>query len=237
MKRKPVSQTRVSPRMQIDELLADLFDRYQDSFDKHQWPWEPQRWYELVYCVFSAVEGRFGPETRAASAVRVLMELGLLEIPVLAKAEETTSLHLGIVLERIGFSDEQASQLARALFDLAKCLDETYQGKVQLLLRDFGMELANKVLQALPLEDSLGKENASLVVMHWLQNVLNLPVLVTSPGLQTLLAETGAEVEDVLASVDERDINVALLDEILNRWVGAYPPTVWAGEQQEVMNG
>ena len=235
MKRKPVSQTRVSSEMQINELLVDLFDRYQDSFDKHQWPWELQRWYELVYCLFSAVEGRFGPETRAASAVRVLMELGLLEIPVLAKGEEKTSLHLGILLGRIGFSEEQVSQIVRALCDLAKCLDETYQGKVQLLLRTFGMELVNKILQALPLEDTLGKQNASLVVMHWLQNVLNLPVLVTSPGLQTLLAKTGAEVEDVLAAVDERDINLALLDEILNRWVSAYPPTELAGKQQEVI--
>jgi len=235
MKKKPVSQTRVSSKMPIDELLVDLFERYQDSFDKHQWPQESKRWYELVYCVFSAVEGRFGPETRAALAVRVLIELDLLEISVLAKSEETTNLHLGIVLGRIGFSEEQADQLVRALCDLAKCLDKTYQGKVQLLLRAFGMELVNNVLQALPLEDSMGKQNASLVVMHWLQNVLNLPVLVPSPGLQTLLAETGAEAEEVLAAVDELDINVALLDEILNRWVGAYPPTDRAGDQQEVI--
>jgi hypothetical protein len=231
MKQKPASHMRVSSKVQLNELLVSLFDRYQDSFDKHQWPWEPQRWYELVYCLFSAVEGRFGPETRSASAVRVLMELGLLEIPVLAKAEETTRLHLSIVLERIGFSKEQASQLVRALGDLAKCLDETYQGKVQLLLRTFGMELVNKVLQVLLLEDSLGKQNASLVVLHWLQNVLDLPVLVPSPGLQTLLAETGAEVEEVLKTVDERNINIALLDEILNRWVGTYPPQRRSGEQ------
>jgi len=234
MKRKPVSQTRVPSKVQINDLLVSIFDRYRDIFDKYQWPWELQRWYELVNCLFSAIEGRFGPETRSASAVRVLMELGLLEIPVLAKAEEKTRLHLSILLERIGFSKEQASQLVKALCELARCLNETYQGKVQLLLRTFGMELVNKVLRAMPLEDSLGKQNASLVVMHWLQNVLNLPVLVPSPGLQTLLAETGAEVEEVLAIVDGQNINVGLLDEMLNCWAGTYLPRKQAGGQQKV---
>jgi hypothetical protein len=69
----------------------------------------------------------------------------------------------------------------------------------------------------------MGEQEASLVVMHWLQNVLNLPVLVPSLGLQTLTSETGAKDEEVLAIVDERNINVALLDDILNRWVGTYP--------------
>lgn len=234
MKSKSVSQKQVPLERRIDELLVDLFDRYQDTFEHHQWPWETQRWHELVYCLLSAVEGRFGSDTHSASAVRVLMELGLLEIPLLAKAEETTSLHLSIVLERTSFSHEQARQLVRALFDLAKCLDEMYQGKVQLLLRTSGMELVDQVLQALPLEDTLGKQNASLVVMHWLQNVLNLPVLVPSPGLKALLAETGAKSEEILAAVDELNINIALLDEILNRWVSSYPIKKRTGEQQEV---
>lgn len=234
MKTGAVSHRRVPPKKQIDELLIDLFDRYQDSFDKYQWPWELQRWYELVYCLFSTVEGRFGPNTRSASAVHVLVELGLLDIPALARAGETTRQHLRMVLERTGFSGEQAGQLVETLSGLAKYLDETYQGKVQLLLRAFGLEMVDKVLQALPLEDSLGTQNASLVVTHWLQNVLNLPVLVLSPGLQTLLAETGAGMEEVLAVVDEQNINTALLDEILNRWAGAYPPVKQAGEQREV---
>lgn len=233
MKKVPGSGTQTPPEIQMNELLVDLFDRYQDSFDKHQWAWERQRWYELVYCLFSAVEGRHGPETRASSAVRVLMELGLLEIPVLADAEEDTTLHIAIALERIGFFEEQARQIVNALCDLASCLDEMYQGKVQLLLRAFGMELVDRVNKVLPLKDALGEQHASLVVMHWLQNVLNLPVLVSSPGLKTLLEQTGSEVEDVLEAVDEQDINVALLDEILNRWAGAYPPAELAGKQQE----
>jgi hypothetical protein len=223
MKNKPVLQKRFSSKVESNELLISLFDRYQDSFDKYQWPWEVQRWYELVYCLFSVVENRFGPETFSARAASVLVELGLLEIPALAKADEKTRLHISIVLERIGFSKEQINLMVRALCDLAKYLEETYHGKIQLLLREFGMEIVNKILGNLPLSDTMGEQEASLVVMHWLQNVLNLPVLVPSLGLQTLTSETGAKDEEVLAIVDERNINVALLDDILNRWVGTYP--------------
>lgn len=235
MDREPGSQVQVSPRTQVDELLVDLFDRYQDSFDKYQWPWEAQRWYELVYCVLSAVEGRFGPETRSASTVRVLMELGLLEIPTVAEAAATTRRDIRMVLERLGFSEEKANRLVRTLCVLAERLHETYEGKVQRLLRTVGTELADEVIKQLPLEEPLGTEKASLAVRHWLQNVLNLPILVASPGLQALLRETGAGIDDVLTAVDELDINVALLDEILNRWVEGHPYAEWAGEQREVV--
>jgi hypothetical protein len=234
MKRKLATQKSNPAKIRINELLVDLFDRYRDSFDQQQWPWETQRWYNLVYCLLSAVEGRFGLGTYADSAVRVLIELNLLDIPTLAKADETTRLHLGMVLERTDFSREQTTQLVNTLCELAKCLDEKYQGKVQLLLRSVGMEMVNRVIGALPLEKLLDKQNASLVVTHWLQNVLDLPVLVPSHGLQALLAETGAEAEEVLAVADELNINIARLDEILNQWVGAYPPKKRVGEQPEV---
>lgn len=234
MKSKSVLKKKVSSERHIEELLVDLFDRYEDTFEQYQWPRETQRWYELVYCLISAVENRFGPDTHSASAVRVLMELGLLDIPLLAKAEETTGQQLRIVLERLSFSGEQAKQLARALFDLAKCLDDKFQGRVQILLRTFSIMMVDQVIQTLPLKNTLGKEKASLAVMHWLQNVLNLPVLVPSPGLKALLAETGAKSEEVLAAADKLNVNVALVDEILNRWIGDYPSQKPTGEPQEM---
>ncbi len=222
MKSKSVTAEGEAKEAQVTELLVDLFDRYHDTFMEHQWPREVQRWHELVYCLFSAVENKFGPDTRSASGVRVLMELGLLDIPLLAKAEAKTRQQLSIVLERVGFPGEQAGQLVTALCDLAKRLQEKYQGRVQLLLRTYGTDMAAQVRQALPLERTLGQENASLVVTHWLQNVLNLPILVPSPGLKALLAETGATPEEVLAAADELNVNVALVDELLNRWTEAY---------------
>jgi hypothetical protein len=55
-------------------------------------------------------------------------------------------------------------------------------------------------------------------------------MLVDSPCLKALCGTMKAAPADVLKVADQLDINAALVDEILNRWAGAYPTQRAAGE-------
>ena len=214
-------------RDKIRELLVDLFEMYEPSFDEYQWPWENQRWYELVFCLLAAVEGQYGPDSPAATATRVLVDLDLLDVPVLAanqaaegSAADSDSYlaHLAVVLQRSGFAPDQVDRLLPALCAAASAVQEKHGGKVQAALRVHSKLLIDRLTEELSLAPHLGAENAHLAITNWLQNVMNVPVPVPSKGLTAFCQRTGAQPADVIKMVDELDINVALLDEVLNQW-------------------
>ena len=215
----------------VREKLLDIFETYQDTFQKHQWPLEIHRWYELVRCVLSAVEGRFDPHNRATNTTKLLIDMELLDIPLLAKcsrdaSEESASQvrsDIHTVLRRTGYDLDQANNIGTALCALARAVEDKCQARIQALLREQCVGLVGNILEQFPLDGAIGTKAARLAITHWLQNVLNLPILVDSPGLQAICKQMNANPSDVLEAADQLDINAALLDEILNRWFYAYP--------------
>jgi len=212
----------------VRDLLVDLFEKYESSFGKYQWPWENQRWFELVFCILSTIDEDYSADSKAALATRVLVDLGLLDIHSLAESITTDgksdysnpyAMHFRSVLERVGFEAKEINQVFTTICETAKTLEQSYKGKIQILLRHHTDQIVNQLSKVLHLSHYLGEKNSRITILRWLQNILNIPILVPSQGLSVLCETTGKKPEDVLAIVDDLDINVALLDEVLNRWV------------------
>jgi hypothetical protein len=210
MTEKTLEQKDLGVENELRERLLELFETYQDSFDQHQWPLEVHRWYEFVRCILSAVEGRFDSQNNASSATRLLIEMGLLDIAALAGCYRNTSdeehkqvrIDIHTVLRRCGFDSEQSERIVTALCAVALVVEERYQARIQELLRKQAIGVVENILELVPLDDAIGQESARLAVTHWLQNVLNLPILVNSPGLQALCKDMEVFPDDVLPQIN-----------------------------------
>ena len=222
-----------SSRGAADKLLAELFDRYSEAFEAMQWPWEESRWQRLVYCLLAAEAEEWGPSSRADRATAVLVELDLVRVSRLAKADDSLRSDIHAVLRRTGFSDDSTSRIVRTLVRLAQLLIADYRGRIQRLLREVGATIVGDVKDRLHLHDELDDARADLVVTHWLQDVLNLPVLVPSPGLSAFSSETGLDRAAIEEEFDEHGLNVALADEMLGRWLLARTRSQGASEVSE----
>ena len=201
------------------KLIENLFERYGETFEGMQWPWEESRWQRLVYNLLAGVSGEWGSSSKAARATEVLVNLDLIRLSGLAKADDSMRRDIETVLRRVRFSAEAIGEVVPALVRIARFVAEEYRGRIQRLLREAGSNVIREMNDRLPLRAELGDERAELVVTHWLQDVLNLPVLVSSPGLSRFAAETGLDLAAIEDEFDEYGLNVALADEMLGRWL------------------
>lgn len=201
---------------ELRRVLSELMADNEDAFERSQWPWETHRWYQLAYGVMAAVEGRRHPDDVSTAALGALLELELLDVERLAAPSwPVEDAHLmELVLIRKGFSSGDTQTIMNALRSLAIWVQTSWDGRIQRYLRRLGNELIDRVTDELPLEP-LKHEQASLAVTHWLQDVLDVPVLIDSPPLAALLKRTGCDRSDALSVLDELDANAALADEIL----------------------
>jgi hypothetical protein len=190
------------------------------------WPWESQRWTELVFCVFSASTG---PEV-APEAVREathLLEKGhLIDIQVLGgldpsgggkDAAHPTLAAMQVILKNYGFSEEEIHLAVSVLCRLAAGMKAKFDGKVQKCLRKYGMAMLKEIERdfAVPASDG---EPAQRAIALWLQNVLNLPLAVPDEISEKACALLQTDYPTLIRAADEIDVNVALLDNVLRSY-------------------
>jgi hypothetical protein len=56
------------------------------------------------------------------------------------------------------------------------------------------------------------------IVAHWLQRSLDLPIPLPSPGFRLPASGRYAAMDDIVAVADRLDLNVAIVDEFLDRY-------------------
>ena len=121
------------------------------------------------------------------------------------------------ILARQGYAEEEARTIVITICQAARSLQDAYDGKIQKYLRWYG----EKMLAELPQHFSfsrLSAEDARYAFTHWLQNVVNMPVLLSEPMVDALCREFDVTVDDLAAIADQNNINTAFIDD----WAADY---------------
>lgn len=200
------------------DILGDLFQQYDPPLDRFQWPVESMRWNELVYSIFATV----GSERSARTAARALSQLNLLEIDKLAAVTDPPAptdrgRTIRAILMEAGFEKTDADQALSAIVEAARMVQTDLDGKVQRALRLAGRAMREEIKARFHF-DALDEETASRAITRWLQTVLNLPVYLETESGRAFCEEMDLTTEELIAAADGLDINVAIVDELLERW-------------------
>jgi hypothetical protein len=211
----------------VDDLIADLLQRYEVPASRYSWPEEDARWEELVFCLLAHIGAPDVPPEAARSASNVLAELGLLQIDELAalatSSRPADSSHrildiIRAVLQRKGYAQGQDERGLVALCELASSFVHQHDGKVQRYLRLYGQRMLDELgdhVRAGPLSDA----DIRYIFTHWLQNVLNMPICLSTSAVQEFCAANNVSLGELVDAADRQDLNLALLDDLVAEYV------------------
>jgi hypothetical protein len=59
----------------------------------------------------------------------------------------------------------------------------------------------------------MSEEDTRHAFAHWLQNVLNMPVVLSHPSVKALCEKFGIGIEELVDIADRNDVNLALVDD------------------------
>jgi len=212
-----VQEAKGHSREEVIHILNDLFEDYQPSLEKYQWPRESMRWYDLTFCILEI----WSSKEVAHAATKALLELRLLDVEKLARLSNTsesisssrTQLILGI-LQEAGFKEKASEQALTTLIEAAKTIQTKCDGKVQQLLRKEGEKIIRNVAAFFGFS-ALDDQSTRQTITRWLQNVLNLPVYLETESTNAFCAEINTDATEIIAAADELDINIAIVDELI----------------------
>lgn len=194
----------------VVDKLANLFDVYKPELTKYQWPLESHRWTEFAFAV---LEQHSSPAA-AAKASRVLLELGLLDLGIVHDLTEGDETLVRSVLVRCGFDDVEASAAVAQVAGVADLIAERYSGKLQLLLR----EVAEGAIQQVATNLTTADADVRPATERWLQEVLNLPILVTNPAVRRFCEAHDISSDELIIAADRLDLNLAIVDDLIDWW-------------------
>lgn len=207
-----------------EEILLALYTRFAASLPRTLWAWEQERWHELVFALLAASAGlQVHPDT-VRRLTGVLADLHVLDVNELAEChpdETGTSTEPSLVttlryhLEKVGFFADQARSATAAICQAAAALQQNYEGKIQLYLRQQGQRLVDDLAGALGLSDFAP---ATKALALWSQNTLNLPVPVSDAFTAAACNDLETTYERLVEAADRLNINVALLDDALRAY-------------------
>lgn len=205
----------------IQDFMLEEFARFAPTLDRYQWPWEKARWHELVFCLMAKIDDSSAAAAIARETTEIFADLDLLEIGALAKLvsdkgepdyqEPQLSLMLGI-LERQGYDEEEAKTAVATICQAARALQQGFDGKAQKYLRKYGELMLAEVPKNFSFS-RMSEEDTRYAFAHWLQNVLNMPVALSHPSVQTLCEKFGIGIEELVHISDHNDVNLALVDD------------------------
>lgn len=223
-KTKKSSQDKVA---ELQAFVLELYQLYEGSLDSYLWPWEVARWYELVYCFIVQIGSSEIPTDDAYRIVSTLAELNLLEIDALAAfvkeggKPDLSEPDLVLVLEvltRLGLSSDKATAVLVTICEAAAGFQGQYQGKVQRFLRKYGSLMIKDLGDTLSFS-KLSTEDTEVTLTHWLQNVINMPLILSESKLEVLCTGLEVTMTDLVDAVDDLDLNLTLVDDLLFSWI------------------
>jgi hypothetical protein len=208
------------------QLLLGLYRAHEPTFDEHLWPWETQRWHELVFCILTTVaKPEVSPEA-IREVTRVLGWANLLDIEVLGDSnptdsEEKASDHILIAIETVllntGFTSAEAQVATRSICEAARGFKQQFEGKVQKFLRHCGSLILDQVKENFSFSQ-LSAAEATRAFSLWFQNTLNMPLPTPDPISDEACELLHMDYASLVKAADEVDANVALLDNVLRAY-------------------
>ena len=201
-------------------VLKKLFADYASKLGDHAWPWETARWYELVFCLLTAIGEPRVLSTTARHVTNRMAELGLLEVKALARLHDTGNAASGephfvtlvTTLERAGYSGPDARLAVSAICEAAHGLESHYGGKIQNYYRRYGEHMLARASEDFGLT---GLEDGQRAIATWLQNTLGMPLPVSAPLTDQACRDLGVTYEALTDEANAQDVYVGLVDDAL----------------------
>jgi hypothetical protein len=219
-------KTEVTKQEKLDDLrslVLELWQRFEGPIEQYQWPWEVARWHELVFCLLQRLSHPELEVEMARDLTDLLANLDMLHIEKLAglvsEDEEPnfTDPDLDLMLrllERSGLDTRKAKRVVTTICQAALGLQKKHGGKIQRYLRHYGKQMVDEVGEHFSFS-SMSDNDVRHVYIHWLQNVLNMPLALSEPAVEEFCQELGVAVDDLVEIADTLDLNLALLDDMV----------------------
>jgi hypothetical protein len=208
------------------QLLLDLYRAYEPLIDKHLWPWETQRWHELVFCILTAVAKPEVSPDAIREVTRVMGWAQLLDIELLGDLNPTepegqTTDHVLVAMETIllntGFTTDEAKLATKSICETARGFKRQFEGKVQKFLRHCGNVMLKQVKKSFSFSQ-LSAAEATRAFSLWFQNTLNMPLPTPDPISDKACELLHVDYASLVKAADEVDVNVAILDNVLRAY-------------------
>jgi hypothetical protein len=179
---------------------------------------------ELIFALISRLCEKPEPEVR--EAVEELDKLGLLGPKDLAllvgggilDAERPHAQRILQSLSERSFSEQEAKRSLLAIGEAAASLGVHHEGKIQRYLRHYGQRMLDELAEHFTFSQ-MDKADVNEAFCYWLQNVLNMPVSLVSRNMAAFCERFKVSQDDLLQVADEVDINLALLDDLVDRYM------------------
>jgi hypothetical protein len=208
-----------------EKILQELYLRYRVQLESYAWEWEEERWSELVFCLLWHI-GRVS-DVEARTTVGILKELKLLDVSNLSSLlqegndidmSQPQIVFMAEVLRRSGFSKNGIAKGLRALIQVANSLEKNHNGKIQHYLRSYGERMVTDIPKHFMLSES-SELNVDFAFRVWMQNVLNMPIPAWDDKVKRFCLEFGISETELLLGADKLNMNVAVLDDLIVRYM------------------
>lgn len=196
-----------------EELLAALYNAGNQFLSDYPWEFEEDRSAELLVCSL-IVDAEISPET-ARDAIETLKKFGLVDPLRLSSLSPELQAFVKQLFLQLGCNGEQSEKATNLLSALGAMVKKTWDGYLQRFLREHGRKMVAElgaILNSAGISDSASRKIATL----WLQNVANVPVLLSSDRyIQAFCREHQLSDTELVETADRLGLNISVLDDLL----------------------
>jgi hypothetical protein len=210
--------------MSISPTSRKLVEIWREHIDElpqaYKWENEKERENELYYCILNQFNKQDKVDIR--DVVSHLSALNLIDTDKLAdtrfsdsdnEAKDPPASAITSALIQSGLNKDAAAAATRAICEAARIIRDSYGGKIQKFLRKYAQEMI-KELDATFQFTEKGLDKKKVFTM-WLQNALEMPIILPEQHIQKFIKENRINEETLLKSADELDINPMVIDDLL----------------------
>lgn len=222
----------------MQQKLKTMYEKYAEDYragtgmnilESENW-----RWHALVFCVVNNFLARKPPgdkplsqfytdaQEQSVSIVTALQELNLLEIRFVANAVvdspngrelEKNALLLHALRQHL--TQEDAIKVVGILSSVAQLWQNSYGGKPQTYLRQWGMQMQREFAQYVS-HAGIPYDRLVDIYAQWLQLVLRMPILWNHWTIKEYCAANRVSIDDLYEAADALDLNVFFMDELFS---------------------
>jgi hypothetical protein len=196
-----------------EELLKQLYHAGNSLLNDYPWEFEEDRWVELLVC--SLMVGQSVASEAAREAIESLRKMDQVSVDYLSGLTPESTDFITKVFVQFGCDDQQAQNSVRLLSSIANIVKAQWDGYIQRFLRDQGERMVKDFADALK-ATGLTNAKARKIALVWLQNVANIPLLLSGDEyVQSFCREHKVSEQELVNTADRLGLNISVLDDLL----------------------
>lgn len=200
---------------EVEFKIMKLITENPELLSNFQWPSEQERWKELIFALITSISNK--PENEVRVTIEKLNTLGLLDVKMLADTGLDSNFNQKRIMEILlesGFGEEESMNYLLVMQEAAQSLNKTHDGKIQKYIRFYGQKMIDEINQNFSFTN-INDKNVKNAFTYWLQNVLNVPIILKSESLDQFCQISQITEEELLNEADKMDLSLILLDDLI----------------------